>query len=982
MYPVNCMTCRQPLLGLVGDLCPTCRNASRSAFTRHVGDLYRHLGYDVAPLSTTNAGTDVLLCTIPIGGALPVRQYVGCYVTAETTCPTEVVSNFQIDYHEQKARLHLTGGALVSNVPATPEGLGAIDSAWCKFYTYEQLTDELLNFGPTLRSLVSTYEAQDIRKYYIPLSCFSPSQTDLGLYFKSWLENDDRLLLILGDFGSGKTTFLDHSQYDLASKHIKSGSGRIPIKIPLRDFESTGAIDRFAEQQFRSIFNSSFSFQTIIQLLQSDRFVLMLDGFDEMGQQVNPRTRRHHFEALSPLIFASQKTVITCRPSYFLTNDELRAVVTHLDRFNPKTIASIPASATHQTHRNFLEAAEQLAHGNARDIVKVTSVNISPFSPNDIDLYVERIPTPPGSLLTGTDLRKRIRDTYDLEDLATRPILLHMIVQTLPLLQFDAEASPSVIYQAYTDSWMRHDYSKGRVRRLVTAAEKQNFMQGLAWDLYRQGKVSISYAMLEEKVSVFLDTEEIRAEFLASHMQFCSFISRDNSESFRFIHKSFMEYFAAQYIRTRFLELRKGLLSQIRLSNEVCFFLGDLVYVDRRFGNHVIDALREALQHGGFPDPAPIEAVQRNLLSTFSHSRSAIDRLAARGQEWNDLRFKRNTFSGTIENCQWSILRFSECAFTDLHARTIAAHDVVVTASSWRGGTMTDISGLIAGAPTASTHLTLEKTSLTDAIMDGRVSMLVEQSKLVGCHWKSRSGRSLFRNTEFCHCWITQELATLDFHGCQFSNTLLFGGGEDARTAVPFLEAVRRKWQVGGADTLLPSGTRDVPTMEQCIFRNCVFFWWDFSFMRLLECRFEHCFFVCCRFLEVERLELGKEQQFEIEGSSNRFRLPCVNWQADRKKRRKRYDRIAGDDMLTATREPPKKSRRRTDHELLDRLAGAAPSFGGTKMETTTIHRSGGATTASAALPKAGRIRDEEAMWLLTSDSAVELAATIKVPIH
>jgi predicted NACHT family NTPase len=97
----------------------------------------------------------------------------------------------------------------------------------------------------------------DLFKFYVDLNCYyidkdedkediddskeqrsSVTTASLDGFISEWLDNPKRnYLCVLGDYGTGKSSFCLHLSYILARKYKENPIGsRIPILIPLRDY--------------------------------------------------------------------------------------------------------------------------------------------------------------------------------------------------------------------------------------------------------------------------------------------------------------------------------------------------------------------------------------------------------------------------------------------------------------------------------------------------------------------------------------------------------------------------------------------------------------------------------------------------------------------------------------------------------------------------------------------------------------------------
>lgn len=76
------------------------------------------------------------------------------------------------------------------------------------------------------------------------------------------------------------------------------------------------------------------------------------------------------------------------------------------------------------------------------------------------------------------------------------------------------------------------------------------FCKELAFELYISNSVSLSYNDFPETIKKhFKDVDRIEdIDYFTHDIQSCSFLTSDRSGDFKFIHKSFMEYFVADRI--------------------------------------------------------------------------------------------------------------------------------------------------------------------------------------------------------------------------------------------------------------------------------------------------------------------------------------------------------------------------------------------------------------------------------------------------
>ena len=88
-----------------------------------------------------------------------------------------------------------------------------------------------------------------------------------------------------------------------------------------------------------------------------------------------------------------------------------------------------------------------------------------------------------------------IKDTYNLDELSTRPLLLEMIVKTLPTLENKKGINTADLYRAYTGIWIERDDWRSQ----MTPEGKRAFMWQLALKMFKQdGDFSLHYRRLRK----------------------------------------------------------------------------------------------------------------------------------------------------------------------------------------------------------------------------------------------------------------------------------------------------------------------------------------------------------------------------------------------------------------------------------------------------------------------------------------------------
>ncbi len=423
-------------------------------------------------------------------------------------------------------------------------------------HTYQSIWKRLIDFNKYLQKLVNEYrtvapERQDdppLEKVYIPLRAERrryPYQADestavvaakklaavsvekykatweedLEQEVKSWLSDPSTTrLAVLADYGSGKSTFCQHIAATLARDYLMAQEHeryqqRIPLLIPLRDF-SRSPVDLKVYlvsylKQYCHVDNPDA--EALMKMAEAGMLLFLLDGFDEMASRATDDTVAMNIEQFEQLANVSQnKVLLTTRPEYFLTLQQEQQV-----------LQSYPC------------------------------LYLQPFDEEQVNLYLQkRVPflKPYGDepIKDWTYYRQRIDEIHDLSDLVRRPVLLEMIVKTLPVLIAEGEAvNRPNLYQRYLEGELERQIRKQRRDLRIKREKRFEIMERIAIELYRTSRTELT-GMEILKISKELLTPEQQEEMEGSLREIvtCSFLIRTGNK-YRFSHQSLLEYLVA-----------------------------------------------------------------------------------------------------------------------------------------------------------------------------------------------------------------------------------------------------------------------------------------------------------------------------------------------------------------------------------------------------------------------------------------------------
>jgi hypothetical protein len=503
-------------------------------FEERVEQLLRLTGYSVKRNVLIGDTQIDLVATYP-GGFAKIRYLVEC---------TNQTKSVPIDYVKEKAAIllatetadEITCLMVVSRKEFTAQARAFADhQPRVILRTEADLERGLVNFAPYRDWYIANYEHStgmfadaSLHEHYLDNTAYD-SHGNVHLIngaADAWLrDSQNNVLFVLGDYGAGKTSFLRQLAYRLltnADRH-DDGSNPIPILIPLREYRSAISLRQVITDALLNEYGVQLaSFHAFERFCSLGHVVLLLDGFDEMAARSDEKTIADCLGQIYILAETNTKLIVTCRSNFFRSHqqviDSLQRYAIDVTGFRPKGRSSLPLGR----------------HGTILTLQSLTDKEIRQFItlrfPDDVD-----------------DLLATMASIHDLTDLCHRPVLLDMILKTLPDLKRSGDvANSAALYEHYTNRWTLRD--AWRIQMPIEI--RQAFCDALAWTFMARGEMEISYSRLRTLLEAVLrglaDSHEQLEEYV-NDIQTCSFIVRTGEgDLYQFAHKSFMEYFVGR----------------------------------------------------------------------------------------------------------------------------------------------------------------------------------------------------------------------------------------------------------------------------------------------------------------------------------------------------------------------------------------------------------------------------------------------------
>ncbi|MCP4701322.1 MAG: NACHT domain-containing protein [Gammaproteobacteria bacterium] len=329
----------------------------------------------------------------------------------------------------------------------------------------------------------------------------------------SWLRDTSaRFILILGDFGTGKTFLL----HETARRLGQEENGVIPLLLEMRHLEKCNSLDILVAQQLATRNMGFKKPEQFRYMLEQGRVALLFDGYDELALRVNYDKAVEHF---TTLLEAAQgeyaKVAVTSRTQHFISDKQVK--------------------------QRLWDKAESI---DSRRIVF-----LQPFDKKQILTFLRN------SLGSRAEARQRMRlleEVHDLMGLSANPRMLSFIAE-LPEADLRAaraqegDITAAKLYELLLRRWLEGEYKRVTegFKDEMELKHLQEAVTVLALKLWERTERCISLDDLEETVRSRLNVL-LEHRVAAHQIGSGTLLVRDAEGYFGFIHQSVMEWLAAK----------------------------------------------------------------------------------------------------------------------------------------------------------------------------------------------------------------------------------------------------------------------------------------------------------------------------------------------------------------------------------------------------------------------------------------------------
>ncbi len=369
-----------------------------------------------------------------------------------------------------------------------------------------------------------------------------------------------RLVVVLGDFGRGKTSFLRQLTRVLPGRL----PGVTPILVELRSLEKAPSLDELLAQHLARHGVEDISLGKLRYMISSGRIALLLDGFDELELRVGYENAADYLQTLIGAVTGQAKVILTSRTQHFRSTGQVQDALS--GRAGPGGRTALG------------ERVESRPESRVVVLEEFSDDQIVQFLSNLYD----------GDTAQARARFELISGIGNLLDLAHNPRLLSFVADLdedrLRAAQDEnGQISAASLYETIIDRWLDTEAQRHLHRAGLPAFSKEERLAActaLALRLWASQNPAIALGQLTAEVAATLAgltergfTEEQAAHSVASG----SLLVRTEDGAFAFIHQSVMEWLVAKAAAGELDDDReRDILASRRMSLLMAAFFADL----------------------------------------------------------------------------------------------------------------------------------------------------------------------------------------------------------------------------------------------------------------------------------------------------------------------------------------------------------------------------------------------------------------------
>lgn len=340
---------------------------------------------------------------------------------------------------------------------------------------------------------------------------------------QDWLASPHaRFVLVLGDFGTGKTFLLR----ELARRLGHRGGPLAPLLIEMRGLQKAQRLGELVAQHLMRCGMDRIDYPAFQYMLSEGRIVLLFDGFDELALRVSYERATEHFDTLLEAATGNAKIVVTSRTQHFISEQQVKTAL------GEKAIS-----------RGF-----RLMTLQPFDQAQIRRFLTNRFSSEQIAEQRLRL----------------IEQVRDLLGLSHNPRMLSFIaeIEEEKLLEArgaSGEITAAGLYQLLLDRWLGHEFERAHPKGMqpgLSLAQRWAAVVELAALLWRRTERTIHVTEIPESILESVKTlaaaerggppQTLEDGVIAHQLGSGTLLRRDEEGNCSFLHQSILEWLVAR----------------------------------------------------------------------------------------------------------------------------------------------------------------------------------------------------------------------------------------------------------------------------------------------------------------------------------------------------------------------------------------------------------------------------------------------------
>ena len=502
-----------------------------------------------------------------------------------------------------------------------------------------------------------------------------------------------RLTALLGEFGMGKTVTCQLLTQELLRRR-RDGDSDVPLPLyfDLRNIESpASASDRRLEELIDDMLRRAGGepppAREVIAYCRDRGALVVFDGLDEVTNKLTTEQAIRLYRELLGIV-----------PASIWRADAARRRPERLNSLN--TTAEMPrgprilvSCRTHffrdvSAQRGFFTDMERAGISAGDDIQTFLML---PFSAEQIRTYL-KLHLSPDEASRALEL---IDQTYDLRQLAERPILLRFIRETIGQLEAEKLAGREVNIARLYDILVNQTFARDNPKHVLPPPEKRALLRRLAYSMHKDGVSELSHEAIDDwfartaaelpRLAPVLASQDGlgQSEIFLQDLRNASLLVRPGDNDFRFAHTSIREYFLADALHRAVCEKRGATAFDIPLPSPetIGFLLARLDTADERDRRAFLSNFPSLITTG---NPA---ASRRLAFAVWRASNATLPRPPE--MDLSDLDFFGEVFAGAeqrlipLNNSHWRGARLVQTEFDHVDLSRADFRGVDACMSHW-----------------------------------------------------------------------------------------------------------------------------------------------------------------------------------------------------------------------------------------------------------------------------------------------------------